>query len=558
MLPFEAFMSDQFTSQYEDLLEGHYDCVDRLVVNAWLPGCGNGGGFRNWWRSLYGSDEKLDDEHLMRMAGRFSRRLRAWAEANGVPVVDCGRGERKHLTAEEFLADHTPKPGLFLVLVGRAPGVVWHVQKTSAGKIGNIARKEPWPYVNHYYFHIMDPGWGHITIRMCGHPPFHAQIILNGHEYVACQARAVKTEPIEFVKEGNCFVHTSNPEGLQKVADALRSDDATGLLKQICESWIYTACLCFALDMDEQNRSGFRYEYSSFQLEYSRNLQFHVGGQMEQVFQSLIDRTRASLDLDKVKTILGYQRRPWKKKFREGRHEITVEKPEYGLTVFKVHYGHLTLKIYTKGERVLRIEAIVHNTKELPGCRPLERFPRVVEQLRRMVDRFLEALHCMDACYIADDTLDQLPNPGQVGKTKVGGIDCNKLRMRTVMHAVVALSTSPKGFTASDLARKVCALNSPSATPYTARQAAYDLKKLRGKDLVSKTGNSRRYQPTPKGLRAMAAMAVLRDKVIKPLLAASGHPSFHPETQDPTRIDEHYDNLRSGMRGLFGALGIAA
>ncbi len=551
-------MSDQFTSRYAEFLEGQYDCVDRVVINAFLPGVGGGGGFRNWWRSLYGSDENLDDEHLMRMAGRFSRRLRAWAEANGVPVVDCGRGERKHQTAEEFLTDHTPKPGLFLILVGRAPGVVWHVPKTKAGKIGNIARKEPWPYVNHYYFHIMDPDWGHITIRMCGHPPFNAQIILNGHEYVACQARAAKIEPIEFVKEGNCFVHTTNPEGLQKVADALRSDDATGLLKQICESWIYTACLCFALDMSEQKRSGFRYEYSSFQLEYSRNLQFSAGGQMEQVFQSLIDRTRASLDLDKVKTIPGYLRRPWKKKFRKGRYEVIVEKPEYGLTVFKVHYGRLTLKIYTKGERVLRIEAIVHNTKELPRCRPIARFPRVVEPLRGMVDRFVEALHSIDACYIADDKLEQLPEPGQVGLTKVGGIDCNKLRTRTVMHAVVALSTSPKGFTASDLARKVCALNSPQAAPYTARQAAYDLRKLRGKDLVGKIGNSRRYQPTPNGLRAMAALAVLRDKVIKPLLAASCNPSLRLEPQDPARIDEHYANLCSGMRGLFGALGIAA
>jgi hypothetical protein len=83
--------------------------------------------------------------------------------------------------------------------------------------------------------------------------------------------------------------------------------------------------------------------------------------------------------------------------------------------VFKVHYGHLTLKIYTKGERVLRIEAIVHNTKELPRCRPLERFPRVFEQLRRMVDRFLAALHSIDTCYIADHTLEQLPESGRVG-----------------------------------------------------------------------------------------------------------------------------------------------
>ena len=40
-----------------------------------------------------------------------------------------------------------------------------------------------------------------------------------------------------------------------------------------------------------------------------------------------------------------------------------IEKPRWNLTIFKVHFGALTLKGYTKGERVLRFEAIVHNTK---------------------------------------------------------------------------------------------------------------------------------------------------------------------------------------------------
>ncbi len=117
--------------QYEELIAGVCECVDRIVINADLPGCGNGGRFRNWWRSLLGSDYKLDDEHLMRMAGRFSRRLRGWAKANGVSVVDCDRGERKHLAAEEFLATHKVERGLFLVLVGRAPEPVWDVKKTT-------------------------------------------------------------------------------------------------------------------------------------------------------------------------------------------------------------------------------------------------------------------------------------------------------------------------------------------------------------------------------------------------------------------------------------------
>ena len=82
-----------------------------------------------------------------------------------------------------------------------------------------------------------------------------------------------------------------------------------GRLRRLCERWIYTTCLCFALDLDEQRQSGFRYQYSNYQIEYSRNLLFEIGGHMEQVFQALIDRSRV-LDIKTIKTIVGYKHRP--------------------------------------------------------------------------------------------------------------------------------------------------------------------------------------------------------------------------------------------------------
>ena len=51
--------------------------------------------------------------------------------------------------------------------------------------------------------------------------------------------------------------------------------------------------------------------------------------------------------------------------------------------------------------------------------------------------------------------LEQLPAPSRVGKTKVGGNDLNKARLRWVIEAVIALSD---GFTASELANQVQAL----------------------------------------------------------------------------------------------------
>ena len=96
------------------------------------------------------------------------------------------------------------------------------------------------------------------------------------------------------------------------------------------------------------------------------------------------------------------------------------------------------------------------------------------------------------------------------------------------------------------------------ASEYGARRAAYDIKKLRGKDMVRKIGVSRRYEPRHQGLRALTALVVLREKVIRPLLAASTQPSPTPKLSNPTPIDQHYENLRAGMHGLFIELGVAA
>ena len=72
---------DGLSTLYQDLLSGSYDCVDRIVLNAYFTMGHSPGGFRLWWRALTGSDEALDNAHLMRMAGRFSRRLRGYAKA---------------------------------------------------------------------------------------------------------------------------------------------------------------------------------------------------------------------------------------------------------------------------------------------------------------------------------------------------------------------------------------------------------------------------------------------------------------------------------------------
>ena len=149
-------------------------------------------------------------------------------------------------------------------------------------------------------------------------------------------------------------------------------------MSQACDRWIYTACLCLALDLEEQKRSGFHYDYSNYQVEYSRNLIFEIGDHMDQVFQALIDRSRVPLDLKRIQNDPGtHHRRPNRaRKKRSAEWEVAVERPMYDLTIFKLHCGKLTLKCYTKGERVLRIEVVVHNTQQLAVAAHWGSFPR--------------------------------------------------------------------------------------------------------------------------------------------------------------------------------------
>jgi DNA-binding transcriptional ArsR family regulator len=415
----------------------------------------------------------------------------------------------------------------------------------------NLAKKRA--FVNHYSFHIMDPDWGHLTIKMAGHPPFGAQVILNGHEYVAAAAQVAG---IGFVKDANCFTRIADPTGLAQVADTLSQPATIGRLTQVCDRWIYSACLCFGLDLHEQERSGFRYGYSVYQAEYSHNLLFRSGAQMDQVFDRVIDRTRSRLDVPILRTLFGAKHRH----AHNGSPQLSLrlaavtETPRYDLTLFKVHFGNLTLKAYTKGEHVLRFEAIVHNTKQLGCGRVLDNFPAIIDRLAAMVDRFTTTLDCVDVTFIGDGLLEQLPAPTHLGATRVGGIDLNKTRIRAALAAVLALAAASGGFTVSDLTDKVHAMT--GTTDYTVRRAAYDLRKLRGKHLVTKPGRVRRYQLTPQAAGTIAALLTLREQVIGPILAGVHSPRRGRKPATWTPVDRDYEILRIDMQRLFDDLGI--
>jgi hypothetical protein len=547
-------LADNFSTYVADLLDGGYDCVDRLVLNGYFCLGQTSGGFLTWWNDLY-PGTPLDPKRLEQMPGDMSRRIFAFAKKQAIPIIRCRLGDKtKHARAEKLRPKDPAFQGVFAILVARAPGLVWKGRMNRRGKLV-LRRSEPWPLVQHYHFHICDKDWGHFSIKMSGHAPFGIQVSLNGHEWVERQARQ---QAIAWAKEGNCFIGQSDFDALDQLGRRLRAPTGLGTLAAVVDRWVYSACLVFALDREAQERSRFRYQYSCYQLEYSRNLLFHSGRDMDAIYAGLIERTRGLLDVRTLRTIFGRKKRPHCDRLTGARIEVVLEHPEYDLTVFKLVFGKLALKIYDKSRRLLRIEVVANHVDDLRCGKRLERLPQMLEHLERMAVEFLAVVQAAHLSYLDTGALDDLPAPTVRGTQRLAGVDLQKPRMRMVAQAVVALAPQPGGFTAADLAQRIHDQNGPSTTDYTPRRAAYDLRKLRGKQLVDRVERTRRYRVNPAGVRVLAGLLILREKVLKPILAGIHRPRRGRPPATVAPLDVHYDNLRKEMLNTLRTLKLAA
>ena len=156
-------------------------------------------------------------------------------------------------------------------MVARAPAPVWEVKQGVNGKIAKLLKKRA--FVNHYSLHVRDPQWGHLTIKMSSHPPFGAHVILNGHEYVACQAHL---DGLGYAKRTTTSPASPTPPPWLRPQTTCPSRRLSGGWPRFARAWIYSACLIFGLDLDEQTPSRFNYSYSVYQVECSQIGRAHV------------------------------------------------------------------------------------------------------------------------------------------------------------------------------------------------------------------------------------------------------------------------------------------
>ena len=175
-----------------------------------------------------------------------------------------------------------------------------------------------------------------------------------------------------------------------------------------------------------------------------------------------------------------------------------------------------------------------------------------------MVVEFLGVVQAAHLSFLDGQQLDALAAPSVRGARRTAGVDLQKPRIRAVAQAVVALAAQPEGFSSQQLAQQVWHMQGRSMARYGHRHAAYDLRKLRAKSLVERIAKTRRYRVRRPGIRTLAALLILREKVLKPVLAGVYRPKRGRPPHNIHPLDVHYQHLQREMLATLQTLKIAA
>ena len=160
---------------------------------------------------------------------------------------------------------------------------------------------------------------------------------------------------------------------------------------------------------------------------------------------------------------------------------------------------------------------------------------KIVTGLAGIAERFATALNGVDTGLLADGVLNQSP-------TRVPA-RCHPGRRRRPAQTADARRTlgrarprpAPHGFTVGNFAAKVPTITGTSDTNTPSAKRAYDLRKLRGNQLVDKPARTRRHRVPAPAARTIAALLTVRDQVIAPILAGIRSPRMGRKPKAGTR-----------------------
>jgi hypothetical protein len=499
-----------------DILDGHslldIECVDRIYLNAYVPGLQTSGGLVGWLR--HGGFPIPSPAALGRIGDAFRRAMASYAEANHIPWIRFGKHDRKIEVMRPYLeaAERTGRSQV--AAIGVAAEIQWVYDATQKEAPNGI----PWfdyyraeRKVTCYYVYIFDEQIGPGFIKICAYAPYPIKVWLNGHEAVKRMAAAAG---LPLTPLSNGFAACPDPAALQGLCDRLQA----GRLRVFFERWMGRLPLPLT---DADRDRGLWWRLSMRQIEVSRTIVFDDPRRVRALFEHLL---RDNLDLGRpehVEIIFG---RPVTSRTPGTFSTRLLNRPDQ--VTLNLSFRHSRVKIYLKDDRALRVETVINDPGDLGCLRGLEHFDELTGKARACNARLMDAVRAgQGSAVLASPVFERIAQPTltEDGR-RAPALRFGDPRVQALAGSLAVLAFAVTGITNKSLRAWMTGL---LGTPYSMNQASYDLARLRRNRLIRRVEHTNTYTLTTDGQVFAIFYSKVHDRVLYPLMAA-GQPLAAP------------------------------
>lgn len=493
------------TKRYEDKISGVLSCYDRLVLKGTLPTICYAQGMTGY---LIRNNILVFD--YTKFADPLREKIRINAEqlaiANNLTIefIRSSKARKEDIVKKHFDGEKTGLVYILSAMEACPSYVPWHDKVSHKTFLKGTQGK-----CLHYYFYFNDPDIGFGYVRVPTWCPFQLQVYFNGHNLLANE---LTKEGIAFTMLDNAFDYIADFKKAQAIADSL---DVNKLLKKL--HW-FSDLYC-----PVYKEFGQTYHWSIMQQEYATDIVFKKQEHLKPIYDDLIVTAIHTVKPANIATFFSQKIHTLYEGEIGNTYNIRLEGSR-----IKHSMGQVSIKMYDKFNKILRIETTVNDVSFFKHYRTVEHRDGTTSQQQAVVKKNIFSLTVLTGIMLAANTryiaFISAIEDNSVGKKKLQKITTSKMENnrtykgfnffeKTDQEVLVYLTSGEfniSGFRCKHLKKRF--------KNYSAFKISRILKRLRVIGLIKKIGTTYKYYITTLGNEAIITALKLKNIVIIPQL----------------------------------------
>ena len=496
------------TDKYADKIYGTITCYDRMIIQGYIPSWSHAEGMTGYLKanSIRIFDFSNFSQPLTEQVRSNAQRI---ADENGIDIefIRKLRAFRKDDRIQEIIRKTGKTEGLIHIFSAMEQCNTykpWH-DKTSGKTFLRFDQSK----CLHYYFYFLDKQLGLCYLRVPTWAPFRLQFYMNGHNLLA---HKLQKKGIPYRMHDNAFLEISDTAAAQKLSDRINPED----LHKILDVFAKRYC-------PVPESLGLGYTWTIQQIECATDIMFKQSCDLEPLYDEIIRTAVFTVKPDNIATFLG-QRITYNCKKEVG---TNYNKRILG-TRIKHHMGDVSIKMYDKFGRVLRIEStcndistfrVEREVQHRDGTSDVRKAPlkksiyslyQLFTILKSANYRYLEFISAFDDHSSGRKKLDDVSRSQKEKERSYRGFNFFDSRDLSVLEAISRGEYMTFGMQGKNIRKHL-----PEITPSAMTRI---FKRLKVHGLIEKIPGSYKYLITALGKEIIAAGLTVKNLILVPAL----------------------------------------